>query len=284
MPLFSTRGAASSKGFGFTAGGSPFLIATGGTVTTSGDYKIHTFTSSSTFVVSKAAKDAAGGNGVRYLIVGAGGSTNSPPTVRGGNSSWNSISATGGGYGGEYGTLGSSGGSGGGSGGEGPGGGPGGSGNAGGYSPPEGFPGGSGGGSGASRKPGAGGGASQAAADGGATPGGNGVQSDITGTNTYYAGGGGGGSHGPGYGQPSAGNGGLGGGGNAELPGPSTPGTDGLGGGAGGNSGAGAGGAGGLRTITTYTTDVPSSTYPVTVGTDASQGGDGVVILAYKYK
>ena len=123
MPLNSTRGAASAKGFGFTAGGSPFIEATGGTVTTSGDYKIHTFTSSSTFVVSKAAKDAAGGNGVRYLIVGAGGSINGTPTVRGGNSSWNSISATGGGYGGEYGTLGSSGGSGG----EGPGSGPGGS-------------------------------------------------------------------------------------------------------------------------------------------------------------
>ena len=43
MPLQSTRGAGSVKGFGFS-GGSPFIVATGGTVTTDGDFKIHTFT------------------------------------------------------------------------------------------------------------------------------------------------------------------------------------------------------------------------------------------------
>ena len=34
--------------------GASFVAATGGTVTTSGDFKIHTFTSDSSFVVSSA--------------------------------------------------------------------------------------------------------------------------------------------------------------------------------------------------------------------------------------
>jgi lysophospholipase L1-like esterase len=43
-----------------------FVAATGGTVTTDGDYKVHTFTSGDTFTVT------AGGN-VQYLVVGGGG-------------------------------------------------------------------------------------------------------------------------------------------------------------------------------------------------------------------
>ena len=41
-------------GFGSSAsgGGDPFTEATGGTVTTSGNYKIHTFTSNGTFTVT----------------------------------------------------------------------------------------------------------------------------------------------------------------------------------------------------------------------------------------
>ena len=50
-PLLSTRGAASLTSFGFTAGGKLYLEAVGGTETTDGDYKIHKFTSSSTFEV-----------------------------------------------------------------------------------------------------------------------------------------------------------------------------------------------------------------------------------------
>ena len=48
-----------------------FPTATGGTITTSGDYKIHTFNSSGNFVVSKPG--IGGNNVVRYLIVGGGG-------------------------------------------------------------------------------------------------------------------------------------------------------------------------------------------------------------------
>jgi hypothetical protein len=49
-----------------------FVTATGGTVTTSGDYKIHTFNSDSNFVVS-CAGNAAGSNKVSYVVVAGGG-------------------------------------------------------------------------------------------------------------------------------------------------------------------------------------------------------------------
>jgi hypothetical protein len=49
-----------------------YVAATGGTVTTSGNFKIHTFTSSSTFTVS-CAGSAAGSNTVDYLVVAGGG-------------------------------------------------------------------------------------------------------------------------------------------------------------------------------------------------------------------
>jgi len=54
MPVLSTVGAASLRAFGAfrqgTAAG--FISATGGTITTSGNYKYHTFTSSGTFSVA----------------------------------------------------------------------------------------------------------------------------------------------------------------------------------------------------------------------------------------
>ena len=71
MPLNSTRGAGSAKGFGFGAGGPLFIIATGGTITTCGDFKIHTFTGPGSFVVSNLAKDS-NNNEVSYLVVGGG--------------------------------------------------------------------------------------------------------------------------------------------------------------------------------------------------------------------
>jgi len=62
-----------------------FVAATGGTITTSGDYKIHTFTSSGTFTVTSAG-NACGSNTVDYMVVagGAGGSTTSVAAVAGG--------------------------------------------------------------------------------------------------------------------------------------------------------------------------------------------------------
>jgi hypothetical protein len=52
--------------------GELYVTATGGTVTTSGDYKIHTFTSPGTFCVS-CAGNAAGSNTVDYLVIAGGG-------------------------------------------------------------------------------------------------------------------------------------------------------------------------------------------------------------------
>jgi len=56
-------------GFG-SSSGSPFVSATGGSITTSGDYTIHTFNSSGTFTVTSAGADGA----IDYLIVAGGGS------------------------------------------------------------------------------------------------------------------------------------------------------------------------------------------------------------------
>ena len=52
--------------------GPAYIVATGGTVTTSGDYKIHTFTSSGTFTVSEVG-NPAGSNSVDYMVVAGGG-------------------------------------------------------------------------------------------------------------------------------------------------------------------------------------------------------------------
>ena len=50
-----------------------FISATGGTETTSGDFRIHTFTGPGTFTVS-CAGNSAGSNSVDYLVVAGGGS------------------------------------------------------------------------------------------------------------------------------------------------------------------------------------------------------------------
>ena len=52
--------------------GAQFVTATGGTVATSGDYKIHSFTGDGCFVVS-CAGNPAGSTSVDYLVVGGGG-------------------------------------------------------------------------------------------------------------------------------------------------------------------------------------------------------------------
>ena len=52
--------------------GQAFVTATGGTVTTSGDFKIHTFTGPGTFSVT-CAGNGAGSNTVDYLVIAGGG-------------------------------------------------------------------------------------------------------------------------------------------------------------------------------------------------------------------
>jgi len=77
MPIIGSFGAGSAGGFGQRKGGlGPFIVASGGTITTDGDYKIHTFTASGCFSVTSAGFPVAcGGDGsyVDYLVVAAGG-------------------------------------------------------------------------------------------------------------------------------------------------------------------------------------------------------------------
>jgi hypothetical protein len=56
----------------FTGSGSSFIVATGGSITTSGDYKIHTFTGPGTFCVSGVSPSAPD-NAVDYLVIAGGG-------------------------------------------------------------------------------------------------------------------------------------------------------------------------------------------------------------------
>ena len=53
--------------------GASYTSATGGCVTTSGNFKIHTFNSDANFVVSSVGNDAGGTNKVSYMVVGGGG-------------------------------------------------------------------------------------------------------------------------------------------------------------------------------------------------------------------
>jgi len=53
--------------------GPTYISASGGTETTSGDYKIHTFNSTGTFTVSSVGNSKGGGAGVSYMVVAGGG-------------------------------------------------------------------------------------------------------------------------------------------------------------------------------------------------------------------
>jgi hypothetical protein len=82
MPIIGSFGAGSGKGFGLTSAGAPnFICATGGTITESGDYRIHTFTSDGTFEIIKLAKEPTYAN-VDYSVVAGGGS--GTPNISGG--------------------------------------------------------------------------------------------------------------------------------------------------------------------------------------------------------
>jgi hypothetical protein len=264
------------------------ITATGGTVTTVGGYKIHTFTTSSNFVVTSAgfvdyiivAGGGAGGGGrnnsggggaggmlvgtsvnmtagTHAITVGAGGSA--PNNTFGGsgqNSVLDSFTALGGGGGGSHSStfIGQAGGSGGGASQASYAGGAGtsGQGNSGGgdlFAA-----GGGGGGKGAAAFTGSGGSSYTHGAAG--VAGGVGLSSSISGSAVFYAGGGGGGQRSA-YSVPQ-GAGGNGGGGNGGLD--TGSGFDGA-----ANTGGGGGGAGGNDAGLRY----------------GGAGGSGIVIVRY---
>jgi hypothetical protein len=255
--------------------------ATGGTITYDNTYFYHTFGASGTFtpqqnltvdylVIAGGGAGSRGGGGAGGLrssvgttggggslesplsltaqaytvTVGAGGTNSGSPT-NGGNSTFSTITSTGGGAGGLGGFDGSGGGSGGGGGGNG---------NSGGSRVTgQGFIGGTGGGNSSNGVGAGGGGAGAAAATAGSTDssnGGNGVISpfaNVTGTGvaTYYAGGGGGASN-----IGAEGQGGLGGGGAGTNIGTTViPGVVNTGSGGGANGNDSVGGTGGSGVV-----------------------------------
>ena len=60
-----------------------FIAASGGTETTSGDFKIHTFNSNGTFTVNSVG-NSAGSNTVEYLVVAGGGGGGNKQNAGGG--------------------------------------------------------------------------------------------------------------------------------------------------------------------------------------------------------
>jgi len=270
------EGTYGTNGFYLNFAGGGIMSATGGTITTDGDYKVHSFTSNGTFTPTTIANSGeveylvigggggAGGNisggggagGYRtgYLAVtkqaytvtigsgGSGGGINGVGAA-GSNSVFSTITSTGGGAGGSYNGNAGNGGSGGGAG----------SGTAGTGTSGQGNNGGTGYYSGGSNHAGGGGGGAGAVgANGSSGAGGNGgagVASSITGSSVTRAGGG------AGLGSGSAGSGGSGGGGDATTTGNAT--------GTAGTANTGGGGGG---------------------GTYGGAGGSGVVIIRYKFQ
>jgi len=73
--------------------GNPFIAATGGTITTSGDYKIHTFTGPGTFTVTNAGAPT-GSDTVDYLVVAGGGAGGNNLSGGGGGGGFRESSGT----------------------------------------------------------------------------------------------------------------------------------------------------------------------------------------------
>lgn len=294
------------------------VAPTGGTITTDGTARIHTFLSSGTFtntadVTSVRYLMVAGGGGgapigggggaggylagtsmsvsnqAYSIVVGAGGNGGAPGVAggTGGNTTFNSLTAIGGGGGGCHqsgatSVAGTNGGSGGG-----------GSDNSNSYGPGSGTSGqGNAGGTGsgvynqngeADRTGGGGGGAGAVGGSGKPAHGGVGLQNNINGTNHYWAGGGGGAPYGSST-SFNGGNGGNGGGGGASA-------------GAGGNTGSGGTGGSGLNTGATGVTINAGAAGGIGgantggggggsnwshSGSSVKSGGDGIVIIRYE--
>ncbi len=268
----------------------PLMSATGGTITTTGGYRYHSFTSSGTFQVTSGS-----GNIEALVVAGGGGGGNDPDRTGGGggaggviynssyavtpqsytvtiggggaantagsNSVFGTLTAIGGGRGGQQGSTATAGGSGGGgyhNAGDSGKAGTAGQGNSGG----NGYD--SGDGTNGTFAAGGGGGATQVGANGVATQagkGGDGYTTSISGSSVTYGGGGGGGLQHLGTGTGNAGAGGAGGGGAGGNTGQSgTAGTVNTGGGGGG---AGQNGSGSSDT--------------------GGAGGSGIVIVKYPY-
>ena len=267
-----------TNGFYLNFKGGGIIAANGGTITTDGDYKVHTFTSNGTFTPTSVSGDgyveylviAGGGAGAAdgsttagnggggaggyrtgmlavtaqdySITVGAGGvGALSANGVSGANSVFSSITSTGGGGGGWYtSTPGAAGGSGGG-------GAP--PSAAGGAASPAGQ--GNAGEAGSSNQGGGGGGAAEAGGTDGTGQGGDGLASSITGSSVTRAGGGGGSRASGGARAGGAGGGGAGGNG-----------------GAGGDGSANTGGGGGAGVS----------------GGESGSGGSGIVIIRFKFQ
>ena len=286
------------------------ISATGGTISTSGGYKIHTFTSSGTLNVinggifdylvvaggggggsRKAGGGGAGGaiqatnqnisTGTYSVVIGDGGTRG---TRGGGNDGANGTGSSvfgiqtvgGGGGGGTNGRGGLSGGSGGGGSNYSIGGGVGGGSTVNGNDGADGTPsqatafGGGGGGGGAGTSP-------NNPANGSAGNGGDGIESSISGTPTYYAGGGGGGGDARSLGSnnPYAGGEGKAGGGNGgstAIAGINQSGEQGVGSGFTAVAGSGSGGGGGGES----NDQTNGNGNP-----GGGSGGSGIVIIRY---
>ena len=303
------------------------VVATGGVITTVGEYRVHRFNDSGTFTISSlrsgsieveylivaggggGGMDMGGGGGgggvlngttiltpTSYTITVGGGGTGAPaggtngqpgghqftiPATAGSNSSFNGLTATGGGFGGSSyrgyspGITGGNGGSGGGSSGY--------NDNAGTFYGGTGISGqgNRGGNSTQAYYSGGGGGASSAGVDSTNRPdGGNGRLVGILGKPFYFGGGGGGAS----YSLSTGGYGGLGGGGGGAL-GVAPGGTNGLEWGrhgGGGSSGTWANTPGGDGGLNTGGGGGGGAHY--NAGNKGGNGGKGIVIIRYKYR
>ena len=73
MPILGSRAAGAASAFGLTSGGPPFMDANGGSVSTSGDYKLHTFNSGGSFIVNALGTDGTYGKAVYLMAVAGGG-------------------------------------------------------------------------------------------------------------------------------------------------------------------------------------------------------------------
>ena len=77
----TTRGWTAINDDDTRAYGASYHSATGGTITTSGNYKIHTFTGDGNFVVSSVGNPAGSGDKVSYVVVAGGGAGQSKNAV-----------------------------------------------------------------------------------------------------------------------------------------------------------------------------------------------------------